>query len=161
MPNRIKSGGKIQNLKRLQQTPIFENLRYTITDDSGWGIQSPTDGDMIFEFQGKLLIIVDYKLEGKGAENGQNRTFQTIIDACQLGGYEGAYYVIATHNTDIDTPTYDASICVVKRIYTHNKWKSPKPPITMKELFNMLIEKHNLPLEEYTPPNHKEMLKNL
>jgi hypothetical protein len=158
MNNKIKSQGKIQNLKRLQQVPVFENLRYTITDNSGYGIQSPTDGDMIFEFQGKIAIIVDYKMSGKSLEDGQYRTFTTLTNALQNGGYEGAYFIIAEHNTDIDTPTYDASTCVVKRVYSNGKWKTPKSSITMKQLFNTLISKHNLPLTEYIPPSYKDML---
>ena len=158
MKNQIKSQGIIQNLKRLQQVPVFENLRYSITDKSGYGIQSPTDGDMIFEFQGKIAIIVDYKMSGKSLENGQYRTFTTLTNALQNGGYEGAYFIVAEHNTDINIPTYDASICEVKRVYNNGKWKTPKSAITMRELFNTLISKHNLPLVEYTPPSYKDML---
>lgn len=159
--NQIKSGGKIQNLKRLQQIPIFENLRYDITDGSGYGIQSPTDGDMILEFQRKLIVFTDYKLEDKDLENGQNRTFTSIVDACQAGGYEGAYLVIATHNTDIDTATYDASTCVVQRVYYKTKWYTPPTPMTMKSWLNAIISKHNLPLEEHKPTDYNEMLKNI
>lgn len=149
--NQIKSQGKIKSLKRLQQIPVFENLRYSITDNSGYGIQSPTDGDMIFEFQSKVIIFCDFKLEGKGLENGQNRTFTSIVDACQNGGYEGAYFITAEHTTDIDTPTYNASTCVVKRVYYKQNIHTPPPLLTLNDWLIRVFQKHNLPLTPYKP----------
>jgi hypothetical protein len=163
MNNKIKSQGKIQNMERLRQIPVFEKLRYDITDGSGYGIQSPTDGDMIFEFQGKLNIIVDFKLTSKPLEDGQSRTFTTMVDALQEGGYEGAYLIIASHNTPIDVPVYDASTCVVNAVYSKGKWYSMSDVLTIEDVFNKLISKHNLPLKKYVEPhpNKEQLLKML
>jgi hypothetical protein len=158
MNNQSKSQGKIYNMERLRQAVIFENLAYENTDNSGFGVLSPTDGDMIFEYQGKLSIIVDFKLLNKPLEEGQYRAFTTMVDALQRGGYEGAYLIVASHNTPLNTPAFDASTCVVNALYSRGKWYSMNAVLTIEDVFNKLISKHNLPLRKYVNSVNREHL---
>ena len=141
----IESQGKIQNKKRLTQVPEF-NLSYQSPEEPWLGTQSPTDVDCLFEYQGKVVVFVDFKLEGKSLERGQKYTFTHIVDALQLGGYEGAYIIEATHNTPIDQQFYDASICVVTRLYNNKKWIEPPYVITFRQMLEKIFKLHNLPL---------------
>ena len=117
----IESQGKIQNKQRLIQMPEF-NLSYESPNEPWLGIQSPTDVDCLFEYQGKVAIFVDFKIEGKSLEKGQLYTFTHIVDALERGGYEGAYILEATHNTPIDQPFYDSSKFVITRLYYKKEW---------------------------------------
>lgn len=157
----IESQGKIQNLKRLQQIPVFENLRFESSDGSIGSIQSPTDIDAFFEFQGKIAILTDYKLVGKQLEVGQYKTFTTMINAMQKGGYEGAYILIAEHSTLLECPTYDAATCNVVGIYHKNKWTYPTTSITVKEAYLRIFEKYNIALKNYETPDYLQMCKDL
>ena len=156
--SKINSKGKVSNMERLRQAILFENLVYETTDNSGVGVLSPTDGDMIFEFQNKLVIIVDFKLSSKTLENGQYRAFTSMIDALERGGYEGAYLIIASHNTPIDIPAFDASICVVNALYSKGKWYPMNDVLTIEDVFNKLILKHKIPLKKYVNTINKERL---
>lgn len=158
--NKINSQGKVSNMERLRQAILFENLVYENTDNSGVGVLSPTDGDMIFEFQNKLVILVDFKLSSKTLENGQYKAFTSMIDAMQRGGYEGAYLIIASHNTPINVPAFDASTCVVNALYSKNKWYSMSDVLTIEDVFNKLILKHKVPLKKHVSvPNKERLLK--
>jgi len=157
----IESQGKIKNLKRLQQIPVFENLRFDSSDGSINTIQSPTDIDAFFEFQGKVAILTDYKLESKPLEVGQFKTFTNMIDAMQRGGYLGAYILVAEHNTSLDYPTYDGSICNVVSIYHKHKWVNPTLPLTVKDAYLRIFKKHNIALTGYESPDFLKMLENI
>jgi hypothetical protein len=165
MDNQIKSRGKIQNLKRLQQSAEFDNIRFT----NGKYIMPPTDVDMLFDYQRKLNIINDFKLGDKGLEYGQQITFTNVVDLLQAGGEAlgepdyGAYFITTRHNTPIDEPLFDADICEVTRVYYKGEWTTPSSPITLLEWMKYTFKKHGLDLEHYIEKkvDYMEMLRNL
>jgi hypothetical protein len=157
----IESQGKIKNLKRLQQIPLFEGLRFDVTNDTCNTIQSPTDIDAFFEFQGKIAILTDYKLESKPLEVGQFKTFTHMIDAMQKGGYEGAYILVAEHNTSLDYPTYDSSICNVVKVYFNGEWITPPNPITVKEMYVRIFKRHNIALKPHESLDYLKIVREL
>ncbi len=157
----IESQGKIQNLKRLQQIPVFENLRFKSSDGSINSIQSPTDIDACFEFQGKIVIYTDYKLVGKDLEIGQYKSFIPQINAMQNGGYLGAYILIAEHSTLLDYPTYDGASCNVVKIYHKHKWTIPTLSLTVKDAYLRIFKKHSIALKGYESPDYLKMLEDI
>ena len=112
--SKMKSEGKVMNRQKFNQLPIFENLRFVVPNKRNeCGIQSPTDIDLLFEFQKKILIIVEYKKEGNEMPNGQERTLTSNIDMTR---YPYAFLLVAEHNVP-DNKDYDASTSIVKKIY--------------------------------------------
>ncbi len=142
----INSKGIIQDLTRLQQSAEWDNLRFTNPKGT---IMAPGDIDLAFDWRKKLNIMGDFKLGDKALEPGQYFTYTNMIDLLQRGGEMdyadyGAYFLIISHNTPRNQPTYDASTCEVKRVYHKGKWTSIQSPLTLKDAFNHIISKHNL-----------------
>lgn len=142
----INSKGIIQDLTRLQQSAEWDNLRFT---NQRGTIMAPGDIDLAFDWRKKLNIMGDFKLGAKALEPGQYYTYTNMIDLLQRGGEidypdYGAYFLIISHDTPREQPTYDASICEVKRVYHKGKWTSIQSPLTLKDAFNRIISKHGL-----------------
>ena len=142
----INSNGIIQDLTRLQQSAEWDNLRYVNQKGT---IMAPGDIDLAFDWRKKLNIMGDFKLGAKALEPGQYYTYTNMIDLLQRGGEidypdYGAYFLIISHNTPREQPTYDASICEVKRVYHRGRWFPMKSPLTLKDAFKSIILKHKL-----------------
>lgn len=142
----INSKGIIQDLDRLQQSAEWDNLRFT---NQRGTIMAPGDMDLVFDWRKKLNIIGDFKLGDKALEVGQHFTYTNMIDLLQRGGQidypdYGAYFLIISHNTPREQRTYDASTCEVKRVYHKGKWTSIQSPLTLKDAFKRIIDKHGL-----------------
>jgi len=157
----INSKGKIQDLQRLQQSAEFDNIRFTNPKGT---IMAPTDIDMCFDYRKKLNIFGDFKLGDKGLEEGQHYTFTNIIDLLQQGGEidepkYGAYFIIIEHNTPRDEALFDASTCVVKRVYYKKKWFTPPPLLTLKDWLIRIFSKHELDLEYYVEKTIEQIFK--
>ena len=168
MENKIKSGGIIQNLKMLQQSAEFDNLRFTRTKHPERLPLSPTDIDKLFEYQGKFSIWGDFKKGKKPLEDGQWFVFKQVIDDCQAGGQlrlpsYSAYFLIIEHDTHVDIPTYDASTCVVKRVYHKGKWTPIEPATTLLDAYIRIFEKHGVDKEliPYIEPPKKSLIEML
>ena len=139
----MKSHGKIQNKERLCQIPVFEELAFRIKNEPYRGTQSPTDIDLYFEYQNNLAIIGEFKIEGNRMPNGQRITMTRMVDALSHV-YNGVYLIIATHSTPITEPFYDASKTVVRQMYFEGKWRPLNKEKTFKEVWDMLLVKHNI-----------------
>jgi len=160
----IKSNGYIQNRTTIQQIPEY-NIRYQIKNKPELGVQSPTDIDLVLEFQGKVIIMVEYKKENAYLPTGQKRTLVTMIDAMQGKGqkgklyqgkdrYQGAYLLIAEHNTPSNTKFFDGANCRVREMYENKKWTPNLGNKTVKEVIEIIFGFHNIPIEEYNQPTY-------
>ncbi len=155
----IESPGTIRNEKRLRQIPRFKDgLRFKRPTGS---VLWPTDIDAFFEYQGKIAIIIDYKLGSKSLEDGQNKAFTPMADAMQKGGYEGVYILTAEHNTPEDQSEFDGSICGVTAIYHKKGWTYPSSYVSVKDAFLRIFQKHNIDLTSYQSPDYLKMLETI
>ena len=164
MENKIKSRGIIQDLTMLQQSAEFDNLRFQRVSKPNSYPLSPTDVDKLFEYQGKFSIWGDFKKGKKALEDGQTWAFTQVIDDLQAGGQlrlpsYSAYFFIIEHNTPRDIATYDASTCVVKRVYHKGKWFPIEPPTTLLDAYIRIFEKHGVSKEliPYVEPPKKSL----
>jgi len=157
--SKIKSRGYIQNRNAIQQVPEY-NLRYQIKNKPEWGVQSPTDIDLVLEFQGKIIILVEYKKADAGMPKGQKRTLTTMVDAMQgrhtknkmyqgKERYQGAYLVVAEHNTPGNTRFFDGAECKVREMYTNKKWQPNTSNWTVQSVVEAIFKHHNIEIEEY------------
>lgn len=143
----INSKGIIQDLDRLQQSAEWDNLRFLSPNGT---IMAPGDIDLAFDWRKKLNIMGDFKLGDKALEPGQHYTYTNKVDLLQAGGEVltgknyGAYFLIISHDTPREQRTYDASVCEVKRVYHKGKWTSIQSPLTLKDAFKRIIDKHGL-----------------
>ena len=155
----IKSHGYIQNKNSIQQIPDY-NLRYQIRNKPELGIISPTDVDLVFEFQGKVIIMVEYKKINAYLPKGQKRTLTTMINAMQGKStknkpyqgkerYQGAYLLVAEHNTPGNIKFFDGGNCRVREMYVHKEWIINPNEITVKELVEKIFSHHKIDFEEY------------
>lgn len=168
---KMKSEGKVMYREKFNQIPIYQNLRYVVPGKRNeCGIQSPTDVDMVTEFQKQVLIITEFKEEGNEMPVGQERTFTSFIDMTR---YPYAFLLVAEHNAG-DNEDYDASTCVVKRVYmktdsnaTEGEWMPLKQPKTVRECYDTIFETCSIDLLHYDEYNKEregnlmEILKNL
>lgn len=158
----LKSNGYIKNRNSIQQIPEY-NIRYQIKNKPQLGIQSPTDIDLVLEFQGKVIILVEYKKTNAYLPKGQKRTLTTMIDAMQGKStknkpyqgkerYQGAYLLVAEHNTPGNSKFFDGGACRVREMYVHKEWITNPNEVTVKELVEKIFKHHNIEVEEYNDP---------
>lgn len=94
----METSGIILHRDRAAQIKDFSGLRFER------GI-TPSDIDGAVEFDGRLFIFIELKLEGAPMPTGQRIMYERITDAIASSG-TNAYTLIATHNfpchSDID-----------------------------------------------------------
>jgi hypothetical protein len=147
---KLSSGGQIQNRKKLNQQVVYRKLSYRIDEEgASTTIQSPTDVDLEFEFRNQIYIRVEYKKEGNEMPDGQNLTFTRVVDGLHAGTYQNcAYLLLAEHNIPDETDICAANDAYVTKIYYKGNWKPLESPISVGKMFELLFEKHNIPLTQ-------------
>jgi len=150
MKEKLSSGGNIQHEKRLKQHTVFKKLSYRIDEEgASIKIQSPTDVDLEFEFRNQIYIRVEYKVKDNGVPTGQNLTFTRVVDGLHAGTYQNcAYLLLAEHEIPAEQEICAANDAYVTKIYYKGDWKPLESPISVGKMFELLFEKHNIPLTQ-------------
>lgn len=159
--DKLSSQGNIQHRKRLNQKVVFKKLSYRIDEEgASTSVQSPTDVDLEFEFKNQIYIRIDYKVKGNKMPDGQYLTFTRVVDGLHAGTYKNcAYLLVAEHEIPAEQDICAANDAYVTKLYYKGEWKSLNEPISVGMMFELLFEKHNIPLTQVSKYEKKHKQK--
>lgn len=123
--------GEIQYRERAKQIINMSGLRFPR------GI-TPTDVDGAVEFDDKLFIWFEAKLEGADLPYGQRLYLERVCNAVAESGRVAVVLVIE-HNTK-SNEDIDAATCLVRERFYHGKWKPPENTVTCREAMDILYQ---------------------
>ena len=121
--------GVINNRERKKQIVDFSGLLFPN------GI-TPTDGDGFVEFDDRLFIWFELKVEGAPIPYGQKLALERQCDAVAQTGRHAAVF-IAEHDTAPDEDI-DAASCSVRELRHLGEWRPPRQPVTLREAIDTM-----------------------
>lgn len=123
--------GEIENRERAKQLRDYTGLR--------WGNITPTDVDGLVEFDDKLFVFIEIKLNSTPLKKGQRVALARSCDAIAKTG-RMAVVLIVEHNTPIGTDI-DVAPCIVREFRMRKKWREPlRPPLTCRDAIDILLK---------------------
>ncbi len=123
--------GKIINREYALRINDFTGLRY--------GSITPTDIDGFVEFQDKLYIIFEGKYKNSEMPYGQRLALERLCDSIGKGG-KPCFLILASYTEFNKNGDIDFAKCQVINYRFKKKWRSPKKPITVRGVIDILYE---------------------
>lgn len=128
--------GTFQSERYAKQLVCFDGMRFR--GRNGYKNVTPTDIDGAIQLDIEdCLILFELKHHGEAPE-GQNKTFEWIINHVNKSGSNGIYF-IAEHNIPFPNKIY-AKNAVVTLFYWNGKWRKPPEHISLYDAINRHIE---------------------
>lgn len=128
--------GKIAHRNRAAQIRDFSGLR--------WGNITPTDIDLIVDFQDKLWVIGELKHTDAPLPYGQQLALERLARDLHTVG-KPVLCVVAEHSTEIGNDVIAADSIVRTYYWKKGKvwsWATPRKPIVLKSAIDMFLEWH-------------------
>lgn len=127
--------GEIRDAEKARQLMLFKSLR--------WGKISPTNIDMLLEFNDRLFVLCEAKFGAAPLPLGQRLGLERTCAAIQASSDRVAVVFQVTHDRSDDV---DLGLCTVVRYYSGKEriWKTLPRVTTLKEAIDALIEKLDL-----------------
>lgn len=99
--------------------------------------------DFVVDFNGKLFVFGEVKMEGVEMPVGQRMLHQNLVQAINKSGIAHACSLVCVHNTPIQQQI-DASSTVVSEFlyWGTDKWMHPQKKTTAKDAVDALILSH-------------------
>ena len=86
-----------------------------------WGKVHPTDIDGVMEFNGKKLVLMELKEEGRRVDMGQRLTLEHIADNWKSTEGNDAIVIYSEHNIYNTDEDVDIGETMVKEVYWNKK----------------------------------------
>lgn len=128
--------GKIKYRKRAQQIRDFSGLK--------WGKITPTDIDAFMDFEGTVMVFVEFKSGYVEIPYGQRLAFERIVRAINTSGYINCIFIKAIHNTPDTSDDVSAAEAIVVSIFDKsNTWNEQDGSRTVKQVIDSFLVLNN------------------
>lgn len=124
--------GKIRNRDHALLERDFSGLR--------WNRITPTDIDAFVEFQDKLFVFIEGKLNGRSLRGGQRLAFERLVDACNSPEKKkySIGFVVANDGSDC----FDYARAPIVEYRWKRRWIEPRSLHILKPAIDKLIERY-------------------
>lgn len=105
--------GLVFNAERAAQLRDYSGLRY--------GAKTPTDIDGFLDFNDRLFVILELKVQGELLGRGQRLALERLCDSAHVEGRRDAIVIVAEHTTPSQLPI-DAARALVREYRYRAAW---------------------------------------
>jgi hypothetical protein len=120
----------IKNRNKVKQVIDFSGVQN--------GKLHPSDIDGVFEFDNRVLILMEVKRKYKAIPTGQRLLLERISDSWHTK--ENSIVLKVEHEWDDEHTSIPLKGCVVSRAYYKEKWITYKEPMNILDYLNKLGE---------------------